>query len=178
MSESTKKGNRVSTIIHGRPQKFFQGGATSTFCLSFSNCWRSVFPPRYFCTEQIFVLVSMIILWLSTWSFQWITNFVNYMTNIQSHQNTNKITFHSNSFLFACFSIALECCKCVCDNEISLRNSSGGPEYLRTQREHCWRCNANGRSQIALSFLHYRENAPCYGNNHKKRFVGSSSQEY
>jgi len=31
-------------------------------------------------------------------------------------------------------------------NEISLRNSSGGPEYLRTQREHCWRCNANGRS--------------------------------
>jgi len=43
MSESTKKGNRVSTIIHGRPQKFFQGGATSTFCLSFSNCWRSVF---------------------------------------------------------------------------------------------------------------------------------------
>jgi len=33
----------------------------------------------------------------------------------------------------------------VCENEISLRNSSGGPEYLHTQREHCWRCNANGR---------------------------------
>jgi len=31
----------------------------------------------------------------------------------QSYQNTNKITFHSNSFLFACFSIALECCKYV-----------------------------------------------------------------
>jgi len=30
---------------------------------------------------------------------------------IQSYQNTNKITFNSNSFLFACFSIALECCK-------------------------------------------------------------------
>ena len=27
--------------------------------------------------------------------------------------NTNKITFHSNSFLFACFSIALDCCKCA-----------------------------------------------------------------
>ena len=24
-----------------------------------------------------------------------------------------KYTFHSNSFLFACFSIALECCKCA-----------------------------------------------------------------
>jgi len=47
----------------------------------------------------------------------------------------------------------------VRENEISLRNSSGGPEYLRTQRENCWRCNANGR-QIALSFLHYKENAP------------------
>jgi len=33
----------------------------------------------------------------------------------------------------------------VRENEISLRNSSGGPEYLRTQREHCWQCNANGR---------------------------------
>jgi len=25
---------------HGRPQKFFQKGAKSTFCLSFSGCWR------------------------------------------------------------------------------------------------------------------------------------------
>jgi len=36
---------------------------------------------------------------------------MNYIINIQSYQNTNKITFHSNSLLFACFSIALECCK-------------------------------------------------------------------
>jgi len=36
---------------------------------------------------------------------------VNYIINIQSYQKSNKITFHSNSFLFACFSIALECCK-------------------------------------------------------------------
>ena len=54
-------------------------------------------------------------------------------------------------------------------NEISLRNSSGGPEYLRTlHREHCRRCNGNGGSENALSFLHYKENAPCYGSNHKK----------
>jgi len=48
MSESTKvtkKRKRESTIIHGGPQNFFQG-VTLTFCLSFSNCWRSVFPPR------------------------------------------------------------------------------------------------------------------------------------
>ena len=36
---------------------------------------------------------------------------MNYIINIQSYQKSNKITFHSNSFLFACFSIALECCK-------------------------------------------------------------------
>jgi len=67
----------------------------------------------------------------------------------------------------------------VRENEISLRNSSGGPEYLRTQREHCWRCNANGRSHNALSFLHYKENAPRYGNIHKKkRFVDSNSTIY
>jgi len=56
----------------------------------------------------------------------------------------------------------------VRENEISLRNSSGGLEYLRSEREHCWRCNANRRSQNALSFLHYKGNAPCYGNNHRK----------
>ena len=33
----------------------------------------------------------------------------------------------------------------------------------------CWRCNANERSQNALPFLHYNENAPCYGNSRKNR---------
>jgi len=68
---------------------------------------------------------------------------MNYIINIQSYQNTNKITFHSNSLLFACFSIALECCKFA-----RMRfhcASTGGPEYLRTQREYCWQCNANER---------------------------------
>jgi len=51
MSESTKKRKLESTIIHGRPQKFFHGGrVTSAFCLSFSNCWESVFPPKQFYT--------------------------------------------------------------------------------------------------------------------------------
>ena len=106
MSESTKVTK--STIIHGRRQNFFRGGGQRRH-----HCWRSVFPLRYFCTEQILVLVSIIILGLSKWNFQWITNFVNYMINTQSYQNTNKITFHSNSFLFARFSIALEYCKCA-----------------------------------------------------------------
>jgi len=56
----------------------------------------------------------------------------------------------------------------VRENEISLRNSSSGPEYLHIEREHCWRCKANGRSQKALSFLHYKGNALCYSNNHQK----------
>jgi len=33
----------------------------------------------------------------------------------------------------------------VRDNEISLRNSSGGPEYLRTHRGGCWWCNGSCR---------------------------------
>jgi len=34
--------------------------------------------------------------------------------------------------------------------------------------KYCWCCSANGHSQNALSFLHYKGNAPCYGNNHQK----------
>jgi len=60
----------------------------------------------------------------------------------------------------------------VRENEMSLRISFGVPEYLRTQRENCWRCNANGR-QIALSFPHYKGNAPCYRNNRKKRLLAA-----
>ena len=62
----------------------------------------------------MFVLVSMIILGLSKWSFQWITNFVNYILNIQSYQNTNKTHISFKSLLvFGGVSIALECCKCA-----------------------------------------------------------------
>jgi len=56
--------------------------------------------------------------------------------------------------LFHCFGLLQ-----VRENEISLRNSSAGPEYLRTHREHCWRCNGSGPEQIALSFLHYKGSA-------------------
>jgi len=66
----------------------------------------------------------------------------------------------------------------VHENEITLRNSSGGPEYLRTQREDSWRCNANGRSQNALSFLHYQEMPRVTVIITEKRFVGSNSQVY
>jgi len=31
--------NIVDIKFNGRPQKFFKG-ATSTYCLSFSGCWR------------------------------------------------------------------------------------------------------------------------------------------
>jgi len=34
---------------HGRPQKFFQGEATSTYCLSFSSCWRYNANGRSYC---------------------------------------------------------------------------------------------------------------------------------
>ena len=58
------------------------------------------------------VSVSVITLGLSKWSFQLITNSVNYILNIQSYQNTNKthISF-KNLLVFGGVSIALECCK-------------------------------------------------------------------
>jgi len=110
-----RKQQKANPRKHGHSwasAELFPGGTTLTFWFSFSNCWRSVFPLRL-CIEQIFVLMSMITLGLSRWNFQWITNFVNNIINIQSYQNTNNMTFHSNSFLFACFSIALECWKCA-----------------------------------------------------------------
>jgi len=62
----------------------------------------------------------------------------------------------------------------VRENEISLRNSSGGPEYLRTLEGTLltMKCKWTFTKRFIL------ENAPCYGNNHKKRFVGSNSQVY
>jgi len=39
-------------------------------------------PSKIILHEQIFVLVSVIILGLSKWSFQCIANFVNYIINI------------------------------------------------------------------------------------------------
>jgi len=35
MRESTKKRKRASTIIHGRPQKFFQGGNVNILFIIF-----------------------------------------------------------------------------------------------------------------------------------------------
>ena len=54
--------------------------------------------------------------------------------SILSKYEQNNISFKQLlvCVLFHCFA-KLQ----VCENEISLRNSSGGPEYLRTQREHC-----------------------------------------
>ena len=43
----------------------------------------------------------MIILGLSKWSFQWITNFVNYIINIQSSENENKIHISFKCSLFS-----------------------------------------------------------------------------
>jgi len=56
----------------------------------------------------------------------------------------------------------------VRENEISLRNSSGGPEYLRLLEGTLLTMQCKWTFTIRLSFLHYKENAPCYGNNHKK----------
>jgi len=66
----------------------------------------------------------------------------------------------------------------VRENEISLRNSSGGPEHLRTLEVTLLAMQCKLTFTKRLFFLHYKENARCYGNNHKKRFVGNNSQVY
>jgi len=55
-------------IIHGRPQQLFNGGNVDILFIIFKLLTISV--PSKFCTEQIFLLVSMIILGLSKWAFQ------------------------------------------------------------------------------------------------------------
>jgi len=66
----------------------------------------------------------------------------------------------------------------VRENEISLRNSSGAPGYLRTLAETLltmqWKWTFTKR--FILSTLQRKH--PCYGNNHKKRFFGRNSQVY
>jgi len=48
MSESTKvtKSESEKARSFMGVRRNFSRGATSTFYLSFPNCWRSVFPPR------------------------------------------------------------------------------------------------------------------------------------
>jgi len=85
--------------------------------------------------------------------------------NIQSYQNTNKI---HNSFK-QCFRCSLHCFRMlqVRENDISLRNSSGGPEYLRTLEGTLLTMQCKCTLTKRLIFSTLQENAPCYGNNHK-----------
>jgi len=103
---------------------------------------------------------------LRKWSFQWITNFVNYRINIQSYQNTNKITFNSNGFLSACFSIALECYKCA---RMRLQYAA----VLVVLSICVLRGNIpDNAMQMGVHKTLYpfytTTKCPCYGNNHRK----------
>jgi len=63
------------------------------------------------------------------------------------------------------------CAKFACGITIGLRRnfSRGAISTFYLSCSCCWRCNANARSQNALPFLHYNENAPCYGSGRKNR---------
>ena len=77
MSENTKKWKRESKIIHGRSQKYFQGGNVGILFINFKLLRISV-------SSEIILHWANIcfsehdILGLSKLGFQWITNFVNY----------------------------------------------------------------------------------------------------
>ena len=59
------------------------------------------------------------------------------------------------------------------ENAISLRNSSGGPEYLRTSEGALPTVQCKWTFTKHFILINYKGNASCYGNNHKKRLVGS-----
>ena len=63
--------------------------------------------------------------------------------------------------LFHCFGMLK-----VRENDISLRNSSGGPEHLRTLEGTLLTMQCKW-TFTKRSFLHYKENSPCYSNSHK-----------
>jgi len=89
-TKATKKRKRESTIIHGRPQKFFQGGKVNILYIIFKLLTISV-PSKILLHWANICFSGMVILGLSKWSFQLITNFMNYIINIQYFQNPNKI---------------------------------------------------------------------------------------
>jgi len=66
----------------------------------------------------------------------------------------------------------------VRENEISLRNSSSVPEYLRILEGTLLTMQCKWTFTKRFIFSTLQENAPCYGNNHKKRFVCSNTQIY
>jgi len=66
----------------------------------------------------------------------------------------------------------------VRENEISLRNSSGGPEYLRTIDGILLTMQCKWTFTIRFILSALQRKCSVYGNNHKKRFGGSNSQVY
>jgi len=77
MSESTVKRKRESMIIHGRPQKFLQGGNVDISFIILKLIRISV-PSKIILHWSNICFSEHDILGLSKWSFQWIINFVNY----------------------------------------------------------------------------------------------------
>ena len=75
--------------------------------------------------------------------------------------------------LFHCFGMLQ-----VHENETSPSNISGGTAQLRTSEGTLltMQCKWTFTKRFILST--YKGNAPCYGNNHQKRFVESNSQVY
>jgi len=66
----------------------------------------------------------------------------------------------------------------VCEDEISLRNSSGGPEYLRTQRNVADDAMQMDVRKTLYPFYATKEMSHVSVAITEKRFFGSSSQVY
>jgi len=190
VSESTKvtkKRKREITIIHRRRQNFFRWGGNVGILfiifilLTISVPSKIILHGANICfSEHDYFRAELVGLSMNCKHCELYNK-----NTVQFYQHTNKITFHPSSFLFACFSTALEYAR-MCESAREwhfnaqqlwwfwvFAHSVGTLLTIQCkcdamQREHCWRCNANGRSLKALSFLHYKGNTLCYGKNHRK----------
>ena len=86
---------------------------------------------------------------------------------MKSYKIRTKYTFYSNSSLFSVHFPLFGMLQ-VRENEISLRNNSGGPEYLLSLEGTLLTMQCKWTFTKHFIFLHYKENARCYGNNKKK----------
>jgi len=181
-SESTIKRKRESMIIHGRPHKFLQGGNVNILFMIFKLLTISV-PSKIILHWENICFSEHDILGLSKWSFQWITNFVNYTINIH-YQITNKLSNYEQNTHFIqiapCFQGSFHWFGMlqVRENEISLRNSWWSWVFAHLRGNI-----ADDVMQMDVQKTLY----PCYTTKKilhvtvritKKRFVSSNSQVY
>ena len=83
--------------IHGRPQKIFQGGTTSKFCLSVSGCWRCM---QKHVHKTVYSFYPICLCWsnLNSQSFVWNALYTSAIRNAFSFHKLCLTSIFSSTF--------------------------------------------------------------------------------